>query len=525
MKTVAPRQLKTMLEGEAGRAFALIDVRGHGEFRRGHILGATSLPRRMIEFRMRELVSFSGTPIVLCDEDGRRASLAAKTLERMRYSDVAVLEGGLSKWVESGYNTELEMNTLSKIFGEKVFSEWRVPEVTAQELNEKLRRGEDVTIIDVRTHEEHRVSCIPGAINIPGGELALRISEAVTDPSRPIVVHCAGRTRSIIAAATLQKLGFQNAFALKNGTMGWELAGLELQHGAKTSVASPSHVSISESEVLVSGMAGSQGIQRLSIEDLKDVQSRRDGENVYLIDVRTREEYISGHMPGFQWFPGGQAVQQADELIAVPDGKIIFACDGRIRSTFAAYWFRELGYPHVYTVDGGVKAWTVRGLHVEVGMQGLVPFGLEDARARVKLLSPIKFNLAVEEDKLTLIFVGTSQNFADGHIPNSHWLPRDWLELRVSGLIPSNHTPIGVTCSDGLSSPLAAVTLMDLGYESVKVLEGGVEAWRNVGLPTSQGSGELDGTVDDVLPFIGTRMSREEMLRYLVWEEKLAERY
>ena len=58
---------------------------------------------------------------------------------------------------------------------------------------------------------------------MPGAELGLRAWE-LAEPDTTVVVHCAGRTRSILGAGTLRRLGLPNVYALKNGTMGWQLA-------------------------------------------------------------------------------------------------------------------------------------------------------------------------------------------------------------------------------------------------------------------------------------------------------------
>ncbi|TGS57594.1 hypothetical protein EN826_032655, partial [Mesorhizobium sp. M1D.F.Ca.ET.183.01.1.1] len=74
---------------------------------------------------------------------------------------------------------------------------------------------------------------IPGSICLPNGELAYRADSVIPDPEIPIVIHCAGRTRSIIGAQILRDLGFHNPiFALENGTQGWTLAGFELERGS-----------------------------------------------------------------------------------------------------------------------------------------------------------------------------------------------------------------------------------------------------------------------------------------------------
>src|SRR5262245_48640213 len=84
---------------ETGSTLALIDVREHGEYNLAHIAGASSVPRRQLETRMGRLVPFRGAPVIVCDDTGRRAALAALTLERMGYRQVAVLAGGVNRWV------------------------------------------------------------------------------------------------------------------------------------------------------------------------------------------------------------------------------------------------------------------------------------------------------------------------------------------------------------------------------------------------------------------------------------------
>ena len=70
---------------ETGSTLALLDVREHGEYNSAHIPGASSLPRRLLEHRIERLVPGKQTQVVVCDDTGLRARLAAKTLERLGY--------------------------------------------------------------------------------------------------------------------------------------------------------------------------------------------------------------------------------------------------------------------------------------------------------------------------------------------------------------------------------------------------------------------------------------------------------
>ena len=476
---------------------------------------------------MLKLVPYIGTRVVVCDDDGRRASLAATTLERMGYGSVAPLGGGIRRWSAEGLPTEWGTNVPSKEFGEKVQAQRHVPELTPEELHGRLQRGEKLVILDARTPEEHQGSCIPGSRSVPGGELVLRIADLVEDPDAPVIVHCAGRTRSIIGAETLRRAGLQNVYALQNGTMGWVLAGLTLETGSpRLQLPGPSAEGAAAAEALAARIAAEESIPYLTIEELRALTGKVLRENAYFIDVRTKEEYVQGHIPGFQWFPGGQAVQRADDVVAVRHGHhIVFSCDGRARATMTASWYRQMGFPGVSVVGGGASAWAAHGGPLERGMPEERPVGYEEAQGKARLLSPQRLQAALKEAPApAVVFVDTSRDFSIGHVPGSHWAPRGWLELTIAAVAASKEAPLVVTCSDGFQSTLAAATLQELGYQNLAMLDGGMAAWRGSGLPIESGLRNLAVEPEDVVT-MGTERSREEMLHYLAWEEELGRKY
>ena len=97
--------------------WALFDVREPVEAERGHIPGATSLPRRRIELRIEALVRDRATPIVLVDDDSGRASLAAQTLIALGYRKTTWLQGGIAAWQAAGHKLATGNNVPSKLFG------------------------------------------------------------------------------------------------------------------------------------------------------------------------------------------------------------------------------------------------------------------------------------------------------------------------------------------------------------------------------------------------------------------------
>ncbi|HWV36225.1 MAG TPA: molybdopterin-synthase adenylyltransferase MoeB [Thermomicrobiales bacterium] len=81
------------------------------------------------------------------------------------------------------------------------------------------------TIVDVREQDESDQGIIPGATVIPRGHLELRIESAIPDKSTPVVVYCAGGTRSAFAAQSLATLGYTDVVSLAGGFNAWKNAG------------------------------------------------------------------------------------------------------------------------------------------------------------------------------------------------------------------------------------------------------------------------------------------------------------
>ena len=517
---------------------ALIDVRDPGEYNDAHIPGSSLVPRRQLEFRLPGLVPFTGTQVIVCDDDGRRAALAAATLEGMGFRQVAVLEGGINRWTTEGYPTEWGVNVPSKDFGEKIQVVHHVAEMHPEELHARQQRGEKIVLLDSRTPEEHRRATIPGGRSAPNAEVALHIADLAPDPETTVVVHCAGRTRSIVGARLLQRMGYSNVFDLRNGTMGWMMAGLELETGStRLELPAPSPEALAKAEAFAARIAAEDGVRSLSVPALRELMARADRENVYLIDVRTSDEYARGHIPGFQWFPGGQAVQRADDLVAVKNGQVVFACDGRVRATIAASWYRQMDFPNVHVVDGGTTAWLAGGQALaksaatsgprgyDEGIGGALPAGYEAAKSQLELLDPAGLQARRTGSPSPLvIFVDTSREFINGHVPGSRWVPRGWLELSIGDVAPSKDTPLVVTCGNGLNSVLAGATLRALGYARVAVLADGMQAWLRAGLPVERGLSGVMNPPKDVLT-MGTDRTWAEAIQYLRWEEELGKKY
>lgn len=104
-----------------------------------------------------------------------------------------------------------------------------IKELGPREVAELLEDSEndgDVEIIDVREREEYEQGAIPGAKFIPRGFLDIKIEREVPEKDRTLVLHCAGGTRSAMAAYDLKEIGYEDVISMKGGYNQWEELGL-----------------------------------------------------------------------------------------------------------------------------------------------------------------------------------------------------------------------------------------------------------------------------------------------------------
>jgi rhodanese-related sulfurtransferase len=284
------------------------------------------------------------------EQDGvDRVPAAAERFAALGYTNVHALEGGLDGWHAAGGELFRDVNVPSKSFGELVEHERHTPSLSAQEVKALIDAKADVVVLDARRFDEYRTMSIPGATSVPGAELVLRARALAPHPKTQVIVNCAGRTRSIIGTQSLVNAGLPNPVAaLRNGTIGWKLAGQVLDAGASRQAPEVSADRRAEAQAGARAVAERAGVRWIALDALAtlDVPTR----NVYRFDVRTPEEYAAGHLPGFASAPGGQLVQETDHHVPVRGARIVLADDDGVRAPMTASWLAQMGW-EVVVVD------------------------------------------------------------------------------------------------------------------------------------------------------------------------------
>lgn len=374
MERIDSEQLYQILKKKE-KSYALIDVRERDEYVKGQIYGASQISLPVLsEISCRQL-PVKDIPIYLYSNHESRAGKAAAYLEAEGYTDVHVLKGGFTAYTEAGLPVVSGIHVRSKVQGEIIAElDGDVKFLTAEELHDQ-RVKEKLLIVEVRPPEETEITgSIPGAIHIPGFELPLYM-EDLKNSGKEIILTCAGRTRGIVATATIGRLGLGKVRNLKYGTLGWRLAGYDLQPVERYQ-GKPSERSKEAANLAARELAVREEIAFISVEELQDflhshasVYQRDDdgfseggNRTIYYLDVRQKEDFTqNGHIGGFQSFPGGQAVQNTDDVLTVKGAEIIFVCEDETRSILTAYWYKKMGITGCKVLRGGINAWRAAG--------------------------------------------------------------------------------------------------------------------------------------------------------------------
>lgn len=338
---------------QAPEELAVLDPRDHNAYHAGHIFWAASLRPENAESEAHKLVPRRSARIVVTDDGNGEGRELYGVLKQNGWTDIGLLDGGTPAWIEKGYEVYSGVNVPSKLFGELVERHYQTPHVQAQQLSEWISQGRELLILDSRTQREFNRMNIPGGRSCPGGELVYRIFDLLKE-NTTVVVNCAGRTRSILGTASLIRAGIPNpVVALENGTMGWELAGLQLENGSTTVVGPPSESARQKAAAAAQQITDRFGVTRVTESTLQSWQSDTL-RTLYLFDVRSPSEYERGHRRHFRNAPGGQLIQATDEYVATRGARIVLTDDDLTRATVTASWLLEMGW-EAYVYEAGLN--------------------------------------------------------------------------------------------------------------------------------------------------------------------------
>lgn len=493
---ITPAQLKQWLFD--GQEIALFDVREHGQYGEAHLFYGVNLPYSRLEIEAPRLAPNPNVRLVVYDQNGGTlAQRAVHRLSELGYRNIQALAGGAEGWRADGNELFAGVHVPSKAFGELVEHACDTPRVSAEQLLNWQQQERPPVVLDGRPLEEFRKMNIPQAICCPNGELSLRLEDIVADQQTPIVVNCAGRTRSIIGAQTLLNLGVSNpVYALENGTQGWFLADQTLEHGNHQHYpARPEQPATQVQLARARHLAERAGVRWISAEQVRH-WADDDQRSLFLCDVRTPEEFAQGSLTGAQHTPGGQLIQGTDLYIGVRKARVVVFDDDGARAPVVASWLRQMGH-EAYVLEGGLGS----GLALSAPVRPTVELPLANAA-----------DLAEGR----LIDLRPSMSYRKQHLSGAEWSIRPLLAAQVR----DEQRPLVFIADDPAIAQLAADELLPEQRRQVRLLVD----WQEAGLPlVDDPNNPTDEHCIDFLFFVHDRHAgnKEAARQYLAWETGL----
>jgi rhodanese-related sulfurtransferase len=504
-----PLALRAMLLDE--EELALLDVREERIFSESHLLFARSLPLSRLELRMARLVPRRATRVVLVDAGDGLAARAAKVLDAAGYGDLHILSGGIAAWAAAGYELFSGVHVPSKAFGEFVEHASGTPSIAAEELAALMRGRADMVVLDSRPFDEYARVSIPTGVNVPGAELVLRVRDLAPSAQTLIVVNCAGRTRSIIGAQSLIDAGVPNkVVALRNGTMGWTLAGLRPDSGQSRRAPAPTADALAWASSAAQAVARKLAIERIDMDGLARLRADA-ARTLYLFDVRDPAEYAAGHVAGALSAPGGQLVQATDHYVGTLRARIVVVDDREVRALMTASWLRQMGWRDVYVLAAAGE---------ETGWPDNPVLG---AFARDAGIDCAELSALLARDA-TVIDLSLSRDYLSAHIAGAWFAIRSRLDRALKKIAPRG--TIVLTSEDGVLAGLAVDEARALTSFPVRALAGGNAAWGAAGFALTDADPRMaDEPVDAWLkPYERPDGVKQAMADYLAWETDLLPR-
>ena len=292
----------------------------------------------------------------------------------------------------------------------------------------------------------------------------------------PIIFIAENTHHSAIAMMALQMIGYTDVSILGGGMQAWEAA-----------------------QAPPFDLQGALGDLLANLPDdglVVDVTSL-SGERPFLLDVRYPEEYAAGFIEGALNIPLHELVQHLDALPAM-DVPLVLVDSTGFRSAIAMMTLRVLGFQNAKSAAGGMDAWTSAGLSVVTQPVPALPDGTAP-QVDPTLLAAVDAYLAEVQPEawstLTpqalaelpagalpmLVDVRQPEAYAQGHIEDSFNIPLSELVLQLDQITADQS--VVLIDESGHRAIIGMMALQMLGYEDVKVLAGGIEAWEATDLP------------------------------------------
>jgi len=320
---------------------AFLDIRERKQYVQGFAFGTINCPLSKFKTTIKDLVPDQSTAILFI---GIKNSVQTKKVggvtKSLNYKNVFQIEGDYKKWKKEKLPFWAGEYTFSKAFGEWIEITSEVKNLFPKQLKKIHQKLNNYLQIDARPKKEFEKFTLPNSVQCSGGELPCFINNQ-TNLKKDYIVHCAGRTRSIVAYQTLKDFNFKNKkYVLNGGTQNWVLNGYDRNFKNKSKIKS-TKLNFKSDLNLANQIAKKFNIPKSS--------QKNNNNNCYYFQLNSEIKNFK-KIKGWKQVNATTLVQNTDKFIASTKTKIFIFSNIPTSAVFATIWLRRMGYNAIWQI-------------------------------------------------------------------------------------------------------------------------------------------------------------------------------
>ena len=345
MQSLDIKQALSLLKNNT-KNISFLDIRERKEYVQGFAFGSVNCPFSKFKFLIKELVPDTNTKIILIGvKNINQKKQIQKILKKLKYHKSFIIKGDYKIWKKYKFPFWAGEYTFSKAFGEWIEITSNIKNLYAKELYKIHKKNHNYLQIDARPKKEFEKFSLPQSVQCSGGELPCYINN--TEKLRKnYIVHCAGRTRSIIAYQTLKDFNFKNKkYVLNGGTQNWVLNGFDRKFNNQSKIKS-TKINYKDDLKLANSIAKKFKIPSTQIMNKQT--------NFYYFQINSEIKNFK-KIPGWKQVNATTLIQSTDKFISSTNTRVLIFSNIPSSAVFAVIWLRRMGYQAMWQKSNARK--------------------------------------------------------------------------------------------------------------------------------------------------------------------------
>tara|TARA_B100000989_G_scaffold243475_1_gene190504 strand:- start:187 stop:1443 length:1257 start_codon:yes stop_codon:yes gene_type:complete len=346
MESLEIKQVLSLLKNNK-KNISFLDTRERKQYVHGFAFGSVNCPLSKFKYLIKELVPDLNTTLILIGvKNNNQLHQIQKILKKLKYHRTYIVAGGYKTWKKNKFPLWTGEYTFSKAFGEWIEVTSNIKNLYAKELHKiHKKKSSNYLQIDARPKKEFEKFSLPQSVQCSGGELPCYLNNK-ENLRKNYIVHCAGRTRSIIAYQTLKDFDFNNKkYVLNGGTQNWVLSGFNHKFKNKSKIKS-TKINYKDDLKLANSIAKKFKIPFTQI--------KRKNTNLYNFQIHSEIKNFK-KIPGWKQVNATTLIQSTDKFISSTNTKVLIFSNIPSSAVFAVIWLRRMGYQAIWQKRNACK--------------------------------------------------------------------------------------------------------------------------------------------------------------------------